>query len=69
MIVEMIRQNIGIGYLFQSMVEKYEYMQEIKVENKLPFFNIYVITKDEKISKTCECFLKYVIKEEKRCEL
>lgn len=69
MIVEMIRQNIGIGYLFQSMVEKYEYMQEIKVENKLPFFNIYVITKDEKISKTCECFLKYVINGEKRCEL
>lgn len=62
MIVEMVRQNIGIGYLFQGMVEKYEYMQEIEVENHLPFLDIYVITKEEKLSKTCECFLKYVIK-------
>lgn len=62
MIVEMVRQNIGIGYLFQRMVEKYEYMQEIEVENHLPFLDIYVITKEEKLSKTCECFLKYVIK-------
>lgn len=62
MIVEMVRQNIEIGYLFQRMVEKYEYMQEIEVENHLPFLDIYVITKEEKLSKTCECFLKYVIK-------
>lgn len=62
MIAEMVRKDIGIGYLFQSMVEQYDYMQEIKIENELPSFDIYVIRKQEEISRTCEEFLKYVIK-------
>lgn len=62
MIVEMVRQNIGIGYLFENMVKKYDYMQEISIDNYLPHFDVYVITKDEKLSKTCECFLEYIIK-------
>ena len=66
MIVEMIRQNIGIGYLFEKMVEKYEYMQKIQIDNELPAFDIYVITKDERLSKTCECFLEYIIKNNKK---
>lgn len=62
MIVEMVRQNIGIGYLFEKMVERYDYMQEIQLDSFLPSFDISVITKDEELSKTCKCFLKYVIK-------
>lgn len=62
MIVEMVRQNIGIGYLFEKMVEKYDFMQKIQIDNHLPYFDIYVITKDEELSRTCECFLQYVIK-------
>lgn len=62
MIVEMVRQNIGIGYLFEKMVEKYDFMQKIQIDNHLPYFDIYVITKDEALSRTCECFLEYVIK-------
>lgn len=61
MIVEMVRQNIGIGYLFERMVEKYEFMKKIPLDNNLPYFDIYVITKDEELSKTCKCFLQYVI--------
>ncbi len=66
MIVEMVRQNIGIGYLFERMVEKYDFMQKIQIDNHLPYFDIYVITKDEELSRTCECFLQYVIKNNKK---
>ena len=62
MIVEMIRQNIGIGYLFEKMVKQYDFMQKIQIDNELPYFDIYIITKSEELSRTCKCFLKYIIK-------
>ncbi len=62
MIVEMIRQNIGIGYLFEKMVKQYDFMQKIQIDNDLPYFDIYIITKSEELSRTCKCFLKYIIK-------
>lgn len=62
MIVEMIRQNIGIGYLFEKMVKQYDFMKKIQVDNELPYFDIYIITKSEELSRTCKCFLKYIIK-------
>lgn len=62
MIVEMIRHNIGIGYLFEKMVKQYDFMQKIQIDNELPYFDIYIITKSEELSRTCKCFLKYIIK-------
>ena len=62
MIVEMIRKNIGIGYLFERMVKQYDFMKKIQVDNELPYFDIYIITKNEELSRTCKCFLKYIIK-------
>lgn len=62
MIVEMIRKNIGIGYLFEKMVKQYDFMKKIQVDNELPYFDIYIITKSEELSRTCKCFLKYIIK-------
>ena len=62
MIVEMIRHNIGIGYLFEKMVKQYDFMQKIQIDNELPYFDIYIITKSEELSRTCKCILKYIIK-------
>ena len=61
MIVEMIRQNIGIGYLFEKMVKQYDFMHKIQIDNELPYFDIYIITKSEELSRTCKCFLKYIL--------
>ncbi len=62
MIIEMVRQNIGIGYLFKKMVERYDFMKEIKIENKLPKFDIFLITKDKKLSNACTRFIEIFIK-------
>ena len=62
MIIEMVRQNIGIGYLFKKMVERYDFMKEIKIENKLPRFDIFLITKDKELSNACTRFIEIFIK-------
>lgn len=62
MIIEMVRQNIGLGYLFEKMVKRYDFMEEIKIENKLPRFDVFLITKDKEFSNACSKFIEMFIK-------
>jgi DNA-binding transcriptional LysR family regulator len=60
-IVEMVRKNIGIGYLFNKTVERYEYMGKINLDVQLPKFSIYVINKNNELSKVCREFLNCIV--------
>lgn len=62
MIIEMVRQNIGIGFLFEKMIYRYPELKTLKCSDELPTFDIYVITKDNYISFICQDFLNLLSK-------
>ena len=60
-------QDIFEGKL--TMLAQVDFGYEIQIANDLPYLDIYVITKNEELSKTCKCFLQYVIKKHHKTSL
>lgn len=64
-IVQLLEENLGIGYLFEKTIENYPNLEKIDLDTKLPYFDIYVINKDKTISIPAQSFIKFVKNEYK----
>lgn len=62
MIIEMVRQNIGIGFLFEKMIFRYPELKILNCKDELPTFDIYVIAKENCSSLLCQDFLNLLFK-------
>lgn len=62
MIIEMVRQNIGVGFLFEKMIFRYPELKILNCSDELPTFDIYAITKDNYLSQLCKDFLNLLFK-------
>lgn len=66
MIAEMVSNDIGIGYLFEKTVSKYNNLQIMDVNINLPEFDIFMIYKDYLLSVTMKEFINFVKKQIKK---
>lgn len=60
MILEMLKKNIGIGYLYEKMIEKYDNIQKIEVSQKLPTSDIFIIYKKKILTDSAKKIIKYI---------
>lgn len=59
MIAEMIKKNIGIGFLFDKTIDSYDSIEKIDIDLKMPEFDIFLIYKVPLFSKVAGEFLKF----------
>ena len=60
MIAEMVDQEIGIGFLFEKTIEKYDSLRKINVNCVLPEFDIFLLYKDYLLSTTAQEFIRFM---------
>lgn len=60
MIVQLLEENLGIGYLFEKTIETYPNLKKIDVDVSLPTFDIYVIHKEKVVSIPTTEFIKFI---------
>ena len=59
MIAEMIRKDIGIGFLFDKTIDAYTEIKKIDVDVKMPQFDIFLIYKNPLLSKIASEFARF----------
>ncbi len=62
MIADMVERNIGIGFLFEKTIDKYQHLKKIDIDCILPSFDIYMIYRDYLLSNAVLEFIKFVNK-------
>ena len=62
MIAEMVHQEIGIGFLFEKTIEKYSTLRKIKLDCKLPEFDVFLLYKDYLLPTAAQEFIKFIQK-------
>ena len=62
MIAEMVNQEIGVGFLFEKTIEKYNNLEKIDIDCKFPEFDIFLVHKNSLLSTTAQEFIKFMNK-------
>ena len=58
-IVDMLEKNMGIGFLFEKTIDKYENLKKVEIDCKLPTFDIFIIYRDYLLSTATLEFIKF----------
>jgi len=62
MIAEMVEQEIGIGFLFEKTIEKYNNIRKIEIDCKFPEFDIFLLYKNTLLSTAAQEFIRFMHK-------
>lgn len=60
MIVEMIQKNIGIGYLYEKMIDRKDDIRKIDISEKLPTSDIFIIYKKKMLAMSTKKIIEYI---------
>ena len=62
MIAEMVEQEIGIGFLFEKTINKYQNLRKINVNCVFPEFDVFLLYKSTLLSTTAQEFVRFINK-------
>lgn len=62
MIAEMVEQEIGIGFLFEKTINKYQNLRKININCVFPEFDVFLLYKNALLSTTAQEFIRFMNK-------
>lgn len=62
MIVQLLEENLGVGYLFEKTINTYPNLSKIDIDITLPKFDIYIIHKEKVVSIPATSFIEFITK-------
>ena len=56
----MIQKNIGIGYLYEKMIDRKDDIRKIDISEKLPTSDIFIIYKKKMLAMSTKKIIEYI---------